>query len=133
MFFSHSASCFFSCFLFNQGAYTVRKLGKRTSTFNSVHRVTCTKMFDRRLKMTDHMRTHTGERFVACLNCGQTFNSYVKFYDHFRRQALNSEYILQQSKSTSTLILRNRVALNNQKQKATSVINASKVSIPKNC
>lgn len=42
--------------------------------------------------MTDHMRTHTGERFVACSNCGSTFNSYTKFYDHYRRQALNSKY-----------------------------------------
>lgn len=55
-------------------------------------RVSCKKMFDKRLKMTDHMRVHSGERFVACPNCGQTCNSYAKFYDHFRRQALNSEY-----------------------------------------
>lgn len=42
--------------------------------------------------MTEHMRSHTGERFVACSNCGSQFNSYVKFYDHYRRQAINSEY-----------------------------------------
>lgn len=54
--------------------------------------VACKRMFNKRLKMTDHMRSHTGERFVACLNCGSTFNSYVKFYDHYRRQAINSEW-----------------------------------------
>lgn len=53
--------------------------------------VSCKKMFNKRLKMTDHMRTHSGERFVACANCGSTFNSYGKFYDHYRRQAITSK------------------------------------------
>lgn len=44
--------------------------------------------------MTEHMRSHTGERFVACSNCGSTFNSYLKFYDHFRRQASGEQYSL---------------------------------------
>lgn len=57
-----------------------------------LNRVSCKRIFNKRLKMTDHMRSHTGERFVACLNCGSTFNSYVKFYDHYRRQAINSEF-----------------------------------------
>lgn len=56
-----------------------------------MNRVSCKRMFNKRLKMTEHMRSHTGERFVACANCGSTFNSYVKFYDHFRRQAINSK------------------------------------------
>lgn len=49
----------------------------------------CDKQFTKRLKMIDHLRTHTGERFVACANCGSTFNSYAKFYDHYKRQTLN--------------------------------------------
>lgn len=53
----------------------------------------CQKQFTKRLKMTEHMRTHTGERFVACANCGSTFNSYVKFYDHFKRQSVTSKGI----------------------------------------
>lgn len=56
-----------------------------------VCRVSCKKTFNKRLKMTDHMRTHSGEKFVACANCGSTFNSYVKFYDHYRRQAITSK------------------------------------------
>lgn len=53
----------------------------------------CKKMFNKRLKMTDHMRSHTGERFVACSNCGSTFNSYIKFYDHFKRQSIHSKCV----------------------------------------
>lgn len=57
------------------------------------HWLDCKKQFNKRLKMTEHMRTHTGERFVACANCGSAFNSYVKFYDHFKRQSVNSKRI----------------------------------------
>lgn len=68
------------------------------------HWLDCNKQFKKRLKMTEHMRTHTGERFVACANCGSTFNSYVKFYDHFKRQAVNSKEICCTSRSRSELI-----------------------------
>lgn len=54
----------------------------------------CKKTFNKRIKMTEHLRSHTGERFVACANCGSKFNSYVKFYDHFKRQAVNSKWHL---------------------------------------
>lgn len=62
---------------------------KNRNNFVQCRWLNCTKKFNKRLKMTDHMRTHTGQRFVACSNCGSTFNSYTKFYDHFKRQTLN--------------------------------------------
>lgn len=62
---------------------------KNRNNFVQCRWLDCAKKFNKRLKMTDHMRTHTGERFVACSNCGSTFNSYAKFYDHFKRQTLN--------------------------------------------
>lgn len=55
------------------------------------HWLDCKKQFNKQFKMIEHMRTHTGERFVACANCGSAFNSYVKFYDHFKRQSVNSK------------------------------------------
>lgn len=51
----------------------------------------CAKSFNRMNKMKEHLRTHTGERFLACANCGSTFNSYAKFYDHYKRQAMDCE------------------------------------------
>lgn len=56
------------------------------------HWLDCTKTFKKRMKMAEHMRTHTGERIVACSNCGSTFNSYVKYYDHYKRQSVTSEW-----------------------------------------
>lgn len=53
--------------------------------------INCQKQFTKQYKMVEHLRTHTGERVVACANCGSTFNSYVKFYDHFKRQSVNSK------------------------------------------
>lgn len=49
----------------------------------------CEKAFNRMTKTKEHLRTHTGERFLACANCGSTFNSYAKFYDHYKRQAMD--------------------------------------------
>lgn len=66
---------------------------KNRNNFVQCRWLDCTKKFNKRLKMTDHMRTHTGERFVACSNCGSTFNSYTKFYDHFKRQTINRKSI----------------------------------------
>lgn len=52
--------------------------------------IACEKTFNRMTKMKEHLRSHTGERILACANCGSTFNSYTKFYDHYKRQAMDS-------------------------------------------
>lgn len=56
--------------------------------------IDCRKSFNRQSRMIEHIRSHTGERFLACSNCGSMFNSYAKFYDHYKRQAINSKYPL---------------------------------------
>lgn len=53
--------------------------------------IDCKKTFNRQQKMKEHLRSHTGERIFACANCGSMFNSYTKFYDHFKRQAIESK------------------------------------------
>lgn len=53
--------------------------------------LSCKKTFNRQQKMKEHLRSHTGERFLACSNCGSMFNSYAKFYDHYKRQAIESK------------------------------------------
>lgn len=37
-------------------------------------------------KLSDHMRSHTKERVIACPTCGSTFATKTKFCDHRRRQ-----------------------------------------------
>lgn len=54
--------------------------------------IDCTKKFNRQQKMKEHLRSHTGERIFACANCGSTFNSHTKFYDHYKRQAMESKF-----------------------------------------
>lgn len=53
--------------------------------------IACDKTFNRMTKMKEHLRVHTKERFLACANCGSAFNSYAKFYDHYKRQAIDSK------------------------------------------
>lgn len=91
-----------------------------------IHRVSCKRKFNKRMKMTDHMRTHTGERFVACSNCGSTFNSYVKFYDHYRRQAITS-------KLTSLWVFDLQLIFDCIQQIITRVTNVSNHSTPRSC
>lgn len=37
-------------------------------------------------KLSDHMRSHTKERVIACPTCGSMFATKTKFCDHRRRQ-----------------------------------------------
>lgn len=70
----------------------MHKVGKKNPSVQCQW-LNCKKTFHLRLKMTEHMRTHTGERCIACSNCGSTFNSNAKFFDHYRRQAISSKFI----------------------------------------
>ena len=42
-------------------------------------------------KLTDHARTHTQERVIACPQCGTLFSNKTKFKDHLDRQATPPE------------------------------------------
>ncbi|XP_010868753.1 histone H4 transcription factor [Esox lucius] len=46
----------------------------------------CEAMFKGRFKLREHLRSHTGEKVVACPICGGMFANNTKFFDHIRRQ-----------------------------------------------
>ncbi|XP_053612124.1 histone H4 transcription factor [Plodia interpunctella] len=49
----------------------------------------CGATFIKRNPLRVHMRSHTGERVIACYHCGLHFASYRKLTDHVRRQNVN--------------------------------------------
>ncbi|KAL4711019.1 hypothetical protein ACJJTC_017984 [Scirpophaga incertulas] len=49
----------------------------------------CGMTFARRVLLTGHLRSHTGERQIACYHCGQHFTCNRKLCDHLRRQNVN--------------------------------------------
>lgn len=57
----------------------------------------CGKSFTVIAIFADHRRTHTKEKQCGCPNCGTLFRNFSKFYDHFRRQATNSKFLIQLS------------------------------------
>ncbi|KAK8377448.1 hypothetical protein O3P69_013824 [Scylla paramamosain] len=46
----------------------------------------CTSSFTLRVRLRDHVRSHTQEKIVGCPNCGGIFASNTKFFDHCTRQ-----------------------------------------------
>ncbi|KAF2881716.1 hypothetical protein ILUMI_24451 [Ignelater luminosus] len=46
----------------------------------------CPYKFTSQYKLSDHLRSHTKERVVACSTCGAMFATKTKFYDHRKRQ-----------------------------------------------
>ncbi|KAJ7996177.1 hypothetical protein DPEC_G00234350 [Dallia pectoralis] len=46
----------------------------------------CEAIFKGRFKLREHLRSHTGEKVVACPICGGMFANNTKFFDHIRRQ-----------------------------------------------
>ncbi|KAL0993778.1 hypothetical protein UPYG_G00113830 [Umbra pygmaea] len=46
----------------------------------------CEALFKGRFKLREHLRSHTGEKVVACPVCGGMFANNTKFFDHIRRQ-----------------------------------------------
>ncbi|XP_059062110.1 histone H4 transcription factor [Achroia grisella] len=46
----------------------------------------CGAKFPRRVLLQMHVRSHSGERLIACYHCGQHFASNRKLCDHLRRQ-----------------------------------------------
>lgn len=46
----------------------------------------CSKEFTKTGRFVEHARLHSKEKILSCPNCGSTFSSYMKFYDHFKRQ-----------------------------------------------
>lgn len=46
----------------------------------------CTSSFSVRVRLKDHVRSHTQEKIVGCPNCGGIFASNTKFFDHCTRQ-----------------------------------------------
>ncbi|XP_055798937.1 histone H4 transcription factor [Salvelinus fontinalis] len=46
----------------------------------------CEATFKGRFKLREHLRSHTGEKVVACPICGGMFANNTKFFDHIRRQ-----------------------------------------------
>ncbi|KAK4879493.1 hypothetical protein RN001_007639 [Aquatica leii] len=46
----------------------------------------CNYKFPSMYKLSDHLRTHTKEKVVACPSCGSMFATKTKFYDHRKRQ-----------------------------------------------
>ncbi|KAJ8718331.1 hypothetical protein PYW08_002568 [Mythimna loreyi] len=55
----------------------------------------CGAMFPRKEMLTVHVRSHTGERLIACYHCGQHFANNRKLCDHLRRQNVcpNTPYV----------------------------------------
>ncbi|XP_068622682.1 histone H4 transcription factor [Battus philenor] len=51
----------------------------------------CGAVFPRRALLRAHIRTHTGERLIACYHCGQHFANNRKLCDHLRRQNVNPQ------------------------------------------
>lgn len=51
----------------------------------------CDKKFRQRIHMTAHVSKHTGEKSIACYNCGATFVTKYKMLDHLKRQ-MEGEY-----------------------------------------
>ncbi|KOB71381.1 MBD2-interacting zinc finger protein [Operophtera brumata] len=71
-----------------------------TQTFNSIQKHICSwagcgATFPRRVLLTTHCRSHTGERQIACYHCGQHFCNNRKLMDHLRRQCA-TQYLLDQ-------------------------------------
>ncbi|CAH0399572.1 unnamed protein product [Chilo suppressalis] len=52
----------------------------------------CGMTFTRRVFVTMHVRSHTGERMIACYHCGQHFACNRKLVDHIRRQNPSGSY-----------------------------------------
>lgn len=46
----------------------------------------CNKSYMKACHMQNHVVAHTGEKLIACFNCGQRFVSKYKFLDHLKRQ-----------------------------------------------
>uniref|UniRef100_A0A2A4JTY3 C2H2-type domain-containing protein n=1 Tax=Heliothis virescens TaxID=7102 RepID=A0A2A4JTY3_HELVI len=55
----------------------------------------CGAVFSNKFKLEVHVRTHTGERLIACYHCGQHFAMNRKLCDHLRRQNVspNSPFV----------------------------------------
>lgn len=53
----------------------------------------CSSSFANITKLKDHMRSHTQEKLLACPTCGGLFSNRTRFFDHCRRQVIETEEV----------------------------------------
>lgn len=69
---------------------------------------TCTYKCNTQYKLSDHVKTHTKEKIVACPKCGNMFATKTKLSDHLKRQ-MSDEYQSYQCSQCSKLFPNERL------------------------